>query len=55
MNLNSTLFTMLFLVISHNYLPTPNIFFSLAEDGIYSVGFDHFGELLSFPGSLPHI
>ena len=53
MNLNSTLFTMLFLVISHNYLPTHNIFFSLAEDG--SVGFDHFGELLSFPGSLPHI
>ena len=26
---------------------------SLAVDGVYDEGFGHFGELLSFPGSLP--
>ena len=49
------MFTLLFLVTSHNKspLPTQDLPLSLAGGGIRGGDLGHFRELLSFPGSLP--
>lgn len=53
MNLSLT-FVVLFLIIPRTDPPLQNLL-SLDEAGIYSDDFDHFGELLSYPGFLPYI
>ena len=43
------------LVTSHNCTPHRTSSLSLVQGGIQDGGSGHFGEILSFPGHLPHI